>query len=203
MATVEAAWPIVQFGAIGEAWRLYRRHWGVWSLTMLVSLVCAAIGEGIGTLLLRVASLGMLGGLVGLGDPRFPVLPAILGTIIAGFFLGGMIRMAVNQVRGRPPHVDDLLSISDVWFDLALGSGLLGLFLYIGFHLLVIPGLIVGGLLMFMYPLIVDRRLPATGAIIQSYEALKSQWLAATRRPPGDRRSSPGWAACWAVLAWS
>jgi len=33
---------------------------------------------------------------------------------------------------------------------------------------------------MFMYPLIVDGRLPATGAIIQSYHALKSQWLVAT-----------------------
>ena len=33
---------------------------------------------------------------------------------------------------------------------------------------------------MFMYPLIVDGHLPATGAIIQSYHALKSQWLVAT-----------------------
>ncbi len=180
MASVETAWPTVQLGSISEAWRLYRRHWGVWSLTMLVAIVGAAIGDGIGTLLLRAASIGMLGGLMGLGGPGLPVLPAILGTIIAGFFLGGMIRMAVNQVRGRPPHLEDLFSITDVWFDLALGSALLGLFLYIGFHLLVIPGLIVGGLLMFMYPLIVDGRLPATGAIIQSYHALKSQWLVAT-----------------------
>jgi hypothetical protein len=180
MASVETAWPTVQLGSIGEAWRLYRRHWGVWSLTMLVSIVGAAIGEGVGTLLLRAASIGMLGGLVGLGNSGFPILPAILGTIIAGFFLGGMIRMAVNQVRGRQPHLGDLLSITDVWFDLALGSGLLGLFLFVGWHLLVVPGLIVGGLLMFMYPLIVDGRLPATGAIIQSYHALKSQWLIAT-----------------------
>jgi hypothetical protein len=180
MASVETAWPTVQLGAIGEAWRLYRRHWGVWSLTMLVSIVGVAIGEGIGTLLLRAASLGMLGGLIGLGDSGVPILPVILGTIIAGFFLGGMIRMAVNQVRGRQPHLSDLTSITDVWFDLALGSGLLGLFLYVGWHLLVIPGLIVGGLLMFMYPLIVDARLPATGAILQSYHALKTQWLIAT-----------------------
>ena len=140
MASVETVWPTVRLGAIGEAWRLYRRHWGVWSLTMLVSLVVVAIGEGIGRLLLRAASLGMLGGLIGLGDSGVPILPAILGTIVAGFFLGGMIRMAVNQVRGRPPHLEDLLSITDVWFDLALGSGLLGLFLFVGWHLLIVPG---------------------------------------------------------------
>ena len=180
MASVETAWPTVRLGAIGEAWRLYRRHWGVWSLTMLVALVGVAIGEGIGRMLLHAASLGMLGGLIGLGDSGVPILPVILGTIVTGFFLGGMIRMAVNQVRGRPPHLEDLLSITDVWFDLALGSGLLGLFLFVAWHLLVVPALVVGGLLMFMYPLIVDRRLPATGAIIQSYHALKSQWLVAT-----------------------
>ncbi len=180
MAVGDTAWPTVQLGSIGEAWRLYRRYWGVWSLTMLVSIVGAAIGEGIGTLLLRAASLGMLGGLVGLGGSGPQILPAMLGAIVAGFFLGGMIRMAVNQVRGRQPHLGDLLSITDVWFDLALGSALLGLLLFVGWYLLVVPGLIVGGLLMFMYPLIVDGGLPATGAIIQSYEALKAQWLVAT-----------------------
>src|SRR5271157_6365480 len=53
MAALETAWPTVRLGAIGEAWRLYRRHWGVWSLTMLASIVGVAIGEGIGTVLLR------------------------------------------------------------------------------------------------------------------------------------------------------
>ena len=180
MVSVETTWPTVQLGAIGEAWSLYRRYWTVWSLTMLVALIGVTVSEGIGTLLLRQASIGMLGGLFGLGQPGLGVLAVILGTIIAGFFLGGMIRMAVNQVRGRSPHLQDLFSVTDVWFDLALGSGLLGLFLFIGFHLLVVPGLIIGGLLMFMYPLIVDGRQPATGAIIQSYHSLKSQWLVAT-----------------------
>ena len=60
MASVETVWPTVRLGAIGEAWRLYRRHWGVWSLTMLVALVVVAIGEGIGRLLLRGPPSGCL-----------------------------------------------------------------------------------------------------------------------------------------------
>lgn len=180
MASVETAWPTVRFAAISEAWRLYRRHWGVWSLTMLVSMIGVAIGEGISTGALHVVSRGMFGGLIGLGAPGVPVLPVMLGTIIGGFFLGGMIRMAVNQVRGRPPHLEDLFSITDVWFDLVLGSAILGFVFSISWQLLVFPGLIVSGLLMFMYPLIVDGRLPATGAVLQSFHALKSQWLVAT-----------------------
>ena len=60
MASVETVWPTVRLGAIGEAWRLYRRHWGVWSLTMLVALVVVAIGEGIGRLLLARPPSGCL-----------------------------------------------------------------------------------------------------------------------------------------------
>lgn len=176
MSSVETAWPAVRFGAIGEAWRLYRRHWQVWSLTMLVSLVCAALADGLATTVLHIASQGMLGDLIGLNTP---MLPVVIATVIAGFFAGGMIRMAVNQVRGRSPHLEDLFSVTDVWFDLVLGSALLGLLLSIGSGPLVRPGLIVAGLLMFMYPLIVDGRLPAIGALIQSFEALKSQWLLA------------------------
>ena len=42
-----------------------------------------------------------------------------------------------------------------------------------------IPGLIVFGLLMLAIPLVSEGRLPATGAMIQSWHALKSQWLTA------------------------
>ena len=43
-----------------------------------------------------------------------------------------------------------------------------------------IPGFIVSGLFMLAIPLVVEGRLPATGALIQSWNALKSQWLVAT-----------------------
>ena len=175
MPSVETAWPSVRFGAIGEAWSLYRRHWQVWSLTMLVALVCAAVADGLAATFLHIASKGMIGDLAGLNTP---FLAVVIATICAGFLAGGMIRMAVNQVRGRPPKLEDLFSVTDVWFDLVLGSALLGLLLSVGTGLLR-PGLIASGLLMFTYPLIVDGRLPATGAMIQSFEALKSQWLLA------------------------
>jgi hypothetical protein len=180
MTQVETAWPAVRFGAIGDAWRLYRRHWSVWSLTTLVAMICVAVGEGIAAIALKAAGAGMFGGLLGFGSPGVPMLHGLIGMAIAGFFLGGMIRMAVNQVRGRRPHLEDLFSVTDVWFDLVVGSILVGIPLMIGWSLFVLPGMVVAGLSMFVYPLIVDGRLPATGAIIQSFHALKSQWLLAT-----------------------
>jgi hypothetical protein len=180
MAMVQTAWPTVRFGVIGEAWRLYRRHWGVWSMTALVALLCASVGSGMAAGALGIAGHGPLGMLLGFPGPGPSLLSVIVTSAIAGFFLGGMTRMAVNQVRGRQPRLEDLFTVTDTWFDLVLGSALLGLFSAIGLSMFVIPGLIVGGLFMFVLPLIVDGRLPATGAMIQSFDATRSQWLLAT-----------------------
>jgi len=159
---------------------MYRRHWSVWSLTTLVAMLCVAFAEGIAAVALKAAGAGMFGGLLGLGSPGISLSHGLVAMAIAGFFLGGMVRMAVNQVRDRRPRLEDLFSVTDVWFDLALASVLVGIPLMIGWSLLVIPGMVVAGLTMFVYPLIVDGRLPATGAIIQSFHALKSQWLLAS-----------------------
>src|SRR4051812_32396009 len=154
MVEVETAWPTVRFGAIRDAWGLYRRHWVVWSTTMLVAMLGTAIGGGLVALALTGGEAGMFGGLLGLGGPGLPILNGAIGMAIAGFFLGGMVRMALAQMSGRRPHVGDLFHVHDDWFDLVLGSFLLAFPLMIGWSLFVIPGLIVGGLSIFMYPLI-------------------------------------------------
>ena len=40
MAGGYQTWPLIQFSVIGEAWRLYKRHWFVWSLAMLIVIAC-------------------------------------------------------------------------------------------------------------------------------------------------------------------
>ena len=61
-----------------------------------------------------------------------------------------------------------------------MGSVLYGLATVLGFGLLVVPGFIVSGVLMFTIPLIADGGLSATDALGQSWHALKHQWLSAT-----------------------
>src|SRR5262249_54296184 len=134
------------------------------------------------------AVLAMLGShrVGGRGGFRLPLNPGtsalqyMVTTVVAGFFLGGLIRMAGNQLRGRAPQVEDLFSITDVWLDVLMASLLYAAATFVGFLLCAIPGLIVAGLLMFTIPLVVESRLPATAAVMQSWNALKSQWLAAT-----------------------
>jgi hypothetical protein len=180
MGMVESQWPEVRFAVIGEAWRLYKRHWGVWSIAMLLVMIVYGAVAG---LLFSVLDVGHARGPGGF-RPFVPsgqgAIHFILSTTVSLFFAGGMIRMASNQVRGRAPRVEDLFSITDVWFDLLLVSLLYAVGSFIGSVLCVIPGLIVAGVWMLAVPLVVEGKLPATGAVIQSWHALKSQWLNAT-----------------------
>jgi hypothetical protein len=182
MAQVEtAAWPAVRFGVIGDAWKLYKSAWGVWALTMLVAAVCDAAASGAASLVLHLAGQGMFGGIIHIhvGEPHISFPQYLVGVVIAGFFLGSMLKMALNQIRGRAPKVEDLFHIGDSWFDLLLGSLILGVIIPIAWAFFVIPGILLSGLLMLTLPLIVDAELPATGAMIQSWHVLKANWLPA------------------------
>jgi hypothetical protein len=180
MAGGYQTWPLIQFSVIGEAWRLYKRHWIVWSLAMLIVTTGYSIVTGGMFAILDVGHVHRPGGFRLFLTPGGHVLPFLVSTVVTSVFLGGMIRMASNQLRGRAPRIEDLFSVTDVWFDLILVALLNGVATSLGFMLCAFPGLIVSGLFMLAIPLVVEGRLPATGALIQSWNALKSQWLVAT-----------------------
>jgi hypothetical protein len=173
-----STWPMVRFGVIKEAWGLYKQHAMIWSAAVLITMAANAVVDSV--------IFGVLGKGQGLGPGGFRLfIPAagalgyILSTTVSGFIAGGMIRMAGHQIQGRAPRFEDLWSITDCWFDLALVSFLIGLSTWAGLHLCIIPGFIIHGLFLLAIPLVVEGRLPATGALIQSWHALKSQWLTA------------------------
>ena len=172
-------WPLIRFGVIGDAWRLYKRHWATWSLAVLLVLICDSAINGALHRLVKGGEPPGPGGFR-LFLPATGVIQFAVYTVVTGFLLGGLIRMASNQLRGSAPRIGDLLSVTDVWFDLLLVGLLSGGAIGLGMGFCVIPGFIIFGLLMLAIPLVVERRLPATAAMMQSWQALKSQWLAAT-----------------------
>jgi hypothetical protein len=174
----------VRLGAIGEAWDLVRRQSGAWALAVLVQFLCiwalneatqAAFGRG-----LRVE--------LRVGPPRLHAsrrgpghfAQAVAMIAVNGFFVGGMIRMGLKQLRGRPIAASDLFSVADVLPNLMLASFLVALAIGVGAFFCLVPGLIVAGLLMLTLPLVVDARLDAVEALRRSVHALQGQWLSAT-----------------------
>jgi uncharacterized membrane protein len=175
------SWPELRFGVIGDAWRLYKQHALVWALAMLIVMAATGVVNGaIHIVFERGAPLGPGGFRLFVPSPSTGATMFIASTTVSGFFLGGMVRMAGRQIRGGAPRLEDLFSITDCWFDLVLVAFLIGAGTFIGCLLCLIPGFIVLGVCLLAIPLVVEGRLPATGALIQSWHSLKSQWLTAT-----------------------
>ncbi len=173
--------PLVRFSAIGEAWGVMLSRWPTWVLTTLIVMVCNSVLSGVlfsffGVRPMRGGPGGFWVGMSSQGQAA----QFILSTAINSIFLGGMFRIACRHLRGLRAGVENLFSVVDVLPQLLFASVLYGLATFLGFCVLVIPGFIVAGLLMFTFPLIVDAGLPATDALGQSWNALKSQWLTAT-----------------------
>jgi uncharacterized membrane protein len=172
--------PLLRFSVIGDAWRLYQRRWWTWSTAMVIVLIANSV---IGSALFALFGEHWPGGRGGFRLPPSPHAGALhyVGTVVVGgFFLGGMIRMASQQVLGRVPRIEDLFSVVDVGFNLLAGAVFYGAATFLGSMLCVIPGLIISGLLMFTLPLIVIARRPATNAVAESWRVLSSEWLTAT-----------------------
>ncbi len=163
-------WPQIRFGVVGEAWQLYKRHWVVWSLAMLIVMTVFSFANGALHAVVKESEPHGPGGFR-LFVPASNTLQFVAFTVVSGFLVGGMIRMASNQLRGRPPRLVDLLSVTDVWFDLLLVGLLYGTAAAVGTAFFFFPGLIVFGVFMLAIPLVVESRLPATGAMIGSWEA--------------------------------
>ncbi len=172
--------PMVRFGVIGDAWQLYWRRWGTWSIAMgIVMLAYPLVSRLLFALFDQDWPVGGGGWRFSM-SPHAGALHYVASTVIGGFFVGGMVRMASNQVLGRIPRIEDLFSVVDVGFHLLAGAAFYGAATFVGSLLCVIPGFVASGLLMFTIPLIVIARMPATDAVARSWNALRSQWLTAT-----------------------
>ena len=99
MAGGYQTWPLVRFSVIGEAWKLFKQHWIVWSLAMLIVMTgYSVVTAG----LFAVFDVGPVhvrghGGFRQFFSPAGPVQPFFLSSVVTSIFLGGMIRMASNQ----------------------------------------------------------------------------------------------------------
>lgn len=91
--------------------------------------------------------------------------------------MGGAYRAAFKQLRGGRVEFRDLFSARDCYWRL-LGATLLhGALIFIGAMLCVIPAFIVGGLLFFTMPLIVERNMGVFEAMRASRDLVQRKLL--------------------------
>lgn len=123
-----------------------------------------------------------------------PVLLLTLAQLFVIFFslgvlapvsMAGYVRSLLRAQReGRPPEIRDLFSTMSLFVPLFIFSVVVMLATWIGFLILVIPGLIVASFILFatmyMLPLMIDQN---QGIIA----AIKESWAIAIREPITDQ----------------
>jgi hypothetical protein len=168
--------PRVRLSAIGEGWELLQDRWGTWVVASFIVLFANSVVSG--------AALSLLpnrggNGLRIDGPADSKLITCLINGIIIGFFYGGMFRMACLQVRGKRVAVSDLFGVTDVLWELVVGSAIYALICFVAASFCVLPYFVAAGVLMFTGPLIVDLKLTGPQAIAQSWHALKGEWFRA------------------------
>lgn len=176
---------VVRFDAIGDAWNLFRQEMGTWMALIVLFFVVFVGVFLVGAFVLVGVDFGLKGAQV--NPNAAEVINGIVVFLFYGFLFffiavlsGGLFRAACKQTRGQPIGAGDLFGTFDIAGRLAGALILVGLATMLGFLLCIIPGYMVAGRLMLVFPLIVDGRMSATEAIGQSWNALRGQTIMAT-----------------------
>lgn len=165
---------LIDFNVISEATELFKVNAATWIISLLIVAVVDIILYGIlmatSIVLMKRAAVAVPGIL--LIDVIFLVVNALLAA--------GLFRMAIKQIRGQSIEISDLFDFGDVAGQAIIAAIVAGIIISVASLFCIIPGWVAQGLLMFTFPLIVDKKMGAMEAITASFEALKSQWLMAT-----------------------
>lgn len=170
------AGPSIRFDVIGQAFNMVFSDIGTWAVAGIFMLL--AIGVAYAVMWVPLTGVMMSGSFI---------LTMLVGAImmfvvmaIANVMLANMYRMAMMALSGTKPSVNEMFKFGGNIANIFVASLLVAIFVSVASIFCYIPGFVVGGLLMFTMPLVVDRNLPAMDAIKLSMETLKKDVVMAT-----------------------
>ena len=176
--------PQVRIGDwISEGWKMFTEQWKTW-VTITLPVFAAMVGPAlffVGYIYVIWMPQVMEQARRGRSAPPTELWPAYFAFIgvtfllmpLTAFLMGGMYRCAFKQLRGGKLEFKDLFSAGDCYFRLLGAMVLTGLVVGVGFMLCVVPGFIALGLLVFTYPLIVERNMGVIEAMKTSIAMTK------------------------------
>ncbi|MBC7807498.1 MAG: hypothetical protein H7145_15285 [Akkermansiaceae bacterium] len=193
----------IRMEAISEAWGLVRQQMGVWVLAMLLYFVIIMAVSGITSALTG-----------GFSQPAPPPNPtpayflslmsqsagsSIVNTLLGAYFIAGLFRMALKQIRGESIGVGDLFSGGDVILPMIGANILVALILYAVMIVALVPMFVMvtaksslswipiviavvgiallNARLFLVAPIVADGRGGALGSIKQSFAVTGGQTL--------------------------
>lgn len=102
-------------------------------------------------------------------------VPLIQGALVAGFHI-----FTIKKLTGRPAEFSDLFKGFNYFVPTLVASLLIGLFVFGGTLLCLIPGLVVAAMYKFTYLFIVDKRMDFWPAMQASHAVVKNDYFGFT-----------------------
>jgi hypothetical protein len=99
-------------------------------------------------------------------------VPFIQGALIAGLHIYTM-----KKIVKRPADIGDLFKGFEFFIPTLLATILIGVFTFVGFLLLIIPGLVVAAMYKFTYLFIVDKRMGFWQAMQASHAVVRQDYF--------------------------
>ena len=148
--------PRVRLDVLGPALDLFKAQAGVWLVAALIVVAIQCV-------------VGFVAGVV------IPIVGSVVAFATGGVLSVGLYRMALKQLGGAPPAIEDLFKVEDVIVHAAV-AGLLGtLAVAVGGVFCIVPGLIAAGLFLFAPLLVAEQRLDGVDALKLSWNTLSGQ----------------------------
>jgi len=152
--------------AISLAWNKFKENIPTW----------------IGASILMLALGGIAGDKTNLGwngmDITYPSNTGIIFGVIAMYLELGIIKMAINHIRGEAIDFKDLYSVSlNTFLNYIVAYIITSFFIIIGLILLIIPGIHLALRFMFVQYLIVDKDISFNVAIKESMRMTKGNTI--------------------------
>ncbi|WP_299942688.1 hypothetical protein [uncultured Microbulbifer sp.] len=156
---------------ISEGWRLSkgkkRTIWLGMLLYMVALLVITAVAGFITGVFTAEGDASITQGLI------YNLITTIIGLPLAA----GLTMIGIKIARGEETSGTEVLAYFDKIIPLVIVNFLMGLFILIGFILLVIPGIYLMVAYIFAIPLVVDQNLGPWQALEASRKAVTKNWF--------------------------
>jgi hypothetical protein len=129
---------------------------------MLVSNAVSFVGQAVTSIDQKDLTLQIIGGVLSLAN-----------AVVATFMTGGMTMFAIKVARGDPYQFGDIFKGGRFFWSILGAELLIGLGVFFGILLLIVPGILLGLAWAIAIPLVVDREMGAIDAMKESWRLMQ------------------------------
>ncbi len=176
----------LDFAVIGEAFEIVKNNWMPYVVFSLIGIIASYAVSMIISLPFSLAQAvapqpTTTEAAMAQAFASLPISLAsnVVGAAVQAFLYAGIAALTLKVIRGERPELNDAFSVFNMAGPLAIAGILYGIATMLGVLACCVGALVVSGLLIPLYPILVNERLPVMEAFKKSINLMSGSWLMA------------------------